>query len=68
METAWRITNGRIETYYKQTEEPMYVYTLLSVNADEIMVRIDGTLDDILQAEVVLMKENIPNSITIEER
>lgn len=67
METAWRITNGRIETYYKQTEEPIYVYTLLSVNADEIMVRIDGTLDDNLQAEVVLTKDSIPNSVTIAE-
>ena len=67
METAWRINNGKIETYYKQTEEPMYVYTLLSANVDEIIVRIDGTLDDILQAEVVLTKDSIPNSVTTEE-
>jgi hypothetical protein len=67
METAWRINNGRIETYYKQTNEPMYVYTLLSANTDEIMVRIDGTLDDILQAEVVLVKKNIPNTGIITE-
>ena len=67
METAWRINNGRIETYYKQTEEPMYVYTLLSANTDEIIVRIDGTLDDILQAEVVLLKESIPNATTTED-
>lgn len=67
METAWRINNGRIETYYKQTEEPMYVYTLLSANTDEIIVRIDGTLDDILQAEVVLIKESIPNATTTED-
>lgn len=67
METAWRINNGRIETYYKQTNEPMYVYTLLSANTDEIMVRIDGTLDDILQAEVVLVKKNIPNTGITEE-
>ena len=67
METAWRINNGRIETYYKQTEEPMYVYTLLSANTDEIIVRIDGTLDDILQAEVVLIKKNIPNEDVTQE-
>ena len=66
MENAWRINNGKIETFYKQTNEPMYVYTLLSANSDEIMVRIDGTLDDILQAEVVLLKESIPNSGTTE--
>lgn len=67
METAWRINNGRVETYYQQTEEPMFVYTLLAVNDNEIKVRIDGTLDDNLQAEVVLDKESIPNSVTIEE-
>lgn len=67
METAWRINNGRIETYYKQTEEPIFVYTLLSANNDEIIVRINGTLDDILQAEVVLVKDSIPNTGTTEE-
>lgn len=67
MENAWRINNGRIETYYKQTEEPIYVYTLLSSNSDELLVRIDGTLDDNLQAEILLIKDIIPNTITTEE-
>lgn len=67
MENAWRINNGRIETYYKQTEEPIYVYTLLSSNSDELLVRIDGTLDDNLQAEVLLIKDIIPNTITTED-
>ena len=67
MENAWRINNGRIETYYKQTEEPIYVYTLLSSNSDELLVRIDGTLDDNLQAEVLLTKDIIPNSTTTED-
>ena len=67
MENAWRINNGRIETYYKQTEEPIYVYTLLSSNSDELLVRIDGTLDDNLQAEVLLIKDIIPNSTTTED-
>ena len=67
MENAWCINNGKIETFYKQAGEPMYVYTLLSANSDEIIVRIDGTLDDILQAEVVLLKESIPNSGTTED-
>ena len=56
METAWRITNGRIETYYKETNEPIYVYTLLSVDGDQISVRMDGTLDDDFQATIVLNK------------
>ena len=67
MENAWRINNGRIETYYKQTEEPIYVYTLLSSNSDELLVRIDGTLDNNLQAEVLLIKDIIPNSTTTED-
>lgn len=67
MENAWRISNGRIETYYKQTEEPIYVYTLLSSNSDELLVRIDGTLDNNLQAEVLLIKDIIPNSTTTED-
>ena len=67
MENAWRINNGRIETYYKQTEEPIYVYTLLSSNSDELLVRIDGTLDDNLQAEVLLTKDIIPSSTTTED-
>ena len=67
MENAWRINNGRIETYYKQTEEPIYVYTLLSSNSDELLVRIDGTLDNNLQAEVLLTKDIIPNSTTTED-
>ena len=67
MENAWRINNGRIETYYKQTEEPIYVYTLLSSNSDELLVRIDGTLDNNLQAEVLLIKDIIPNSTTTDD-
>lgn len=67
MENAWRINNGRIETYYKQTEEPIYVYTLLSSNSDELLVRIEGTLDNNLQAEVLLIKDIIPNSTTTED-
>ena len=63
MENAWRLNNGRIETYYKQTNEPMFVYTLLSNNENEINVRIDGTLDDNLQVQVVLRK--IPRYDTV---
>jgi hypothetical protein len=67
METAWRITAGRIETYYAQTNEPMYTYTLLSQKGNELTVRIDGTLDDNLQATLVLSKEDIPANQTAED-
>ena len=56
MEDAWRITNGRIETYYKKTNEPMFVYTLLSLKDSVITVRMNGTLDDELQATITLAK------------
>lgn len=57
METAWRINSGRIETFYKKTNEPIYVYTLLSQNGDEVQVRVNGTLDDDLQAILTMKKE-----------
>lgn len=67
MEDGWRINNGKIETYYKRTNEPIFVYTLLSVKGNELTVRINGTLDDNLQATVLLTKEQIPESIPVEE-
>lgn len=57
MENAWRINNGIIETYYKQTNEPMFVYTLLFWKGDEMTVRMNGTLDDSLQVTMNLSKE-----------
>ena len=59
MENAWRISGGRIETYYRQTNEPMFVYTLLSQNDNEITVRMNGTLDDELQATLGLVMKKI---------
>ena len=68
MEDAWRINNGRIETYYKRTNEPMYVYTLLSQQGNDITIRLNGTLDDELQATIVLSKEeNTLSDVTIED-
>ena len=56
METAYRLNNGRIETYYAQTSEPMFVYTLLSQSGDVLKVRMTGTLDDDLSATLTLKK------------
>lgn len=66
METAWRINSGRIETYYEKTNEPMFVYTLLSISGDEVQIRMNGTLDDDLQAVIVLSKEPNTDSVTEE--
>lgn len=46
METAYRIEGGKIYTYYAETNEPMYVYTLLSKSGDNMSVRVSGTLDE----------------------
>ena len=50
MENSYRISNGKLYTYYAETNEPMYVYTLLSHQQDRVheyyLVRVDGTLDD----------------------
>ena len=46
MENAYRISNGRLETYYKETGEPMFVYTLLAQKGDVIKLMRNGTLDD----------------------
>lgn len=69
MENAWRINNGRIETYYKTTNEPMYVYTLIAVNGDMITVKMNGTLDDNLESTIVFKRGLIiePPSIISEE-
>ena len=57
METAYRITSGKIETYYAETLEPMYVYTLTATNGDELTVRRDGTLDDMSRCVIKLKKQ-----------
>ena len=69
MENAWRINNGRIETYYKTTNEPMYVYTLIAVNGDMITVKMNGTLDDNLESTIVFKRGLIiePPSVISED-
>lgn len=46
MENAYRIKNGRVETYYKDTEEPMLVYTLQNNSNGILTVKVSGTLDE----------------------
>ena len=50
METSCKIEDGKMYTYYSLTGEPMYVYTLQSMNIannDTTMnIRVNGTLDD----------------------
>ena len=46
MENAYRIKDGKIFTYYSKTDEPMYVYSLLSKQDNNLTVRVNGTLDE----------------------
>lgn len=46
MENAYRIKDGKIYTYYSETDEPMYVYSLLSKQDNSLTVRVNGTLDE----------------------
>lgn len=56
MENAYRINQGKIETYYSKSNEPMFVYTLLSTNGNSMKVQIDGTLDDDFSCTITLSK------------
>lgn len=58
MEDAYKIEGGRIHTYYGETNEPMFVYTLLSENGTTLSVRMDGTLDDNGTCTLTLQKVN----------
>ena len=58
MEDAYKIDGGRIKTYYAETNEPMFVYTLLSQNGTTLSVRMDGTLDDNSSCTLTLQKVN----------
>ena len=58
MENAYRIEGGRIKTYYASTNEPMFVYTLLSQSGNSLSVRMDGTLDDNTSCTLTLQKIN----------
>ena len=58
MEDAYKIEGGRIHTYYGETNEPMFVYTLLSQNGTTLSVRMNGTLDDNGTCTLTLQKVN----------
>ena len=64
METSYEIKGGKLYTYYAKTKEPMFVYTLQSryVNeyADELTVKIEGTLDDHSTCTIIMRKNDVP--------
>lgn len=56
MENSWTNEGGVIKTYYKQTKEPMFVYTLKSRNNGVYTVHMQGTLDDNTSLTLILQK------------
>ena len=56
MENSWKNEGGLIKTYYKETSEPMFVYTLKVRNADLYEVHMNGTLDDETSLTLTLQK------------
>lgn len=65
-ETYYKLNEGKIYTLYNKTHEPMYTYTLHSINElenDTILdIRVNGTLDDNSSFEITVKKfEEFPD-------
>lgn len=56
-QTAYRIDKGRIFTYYAETGEPMYIYTLTATSGNTLTVNVNGTLDEINQSINIKMQK-----------
>lgn len=46
MENAYKIEDGVVKTYYKESGEPMYIYKLLGKGDNTLDVKVIGTLDE----------------------
>lgn len=57
METAYRIEKGRVFTYFEDTGEPLYIYTLTAKNGNTMTVNVNGTLDEIDQSINIRLKK-----------
>ncbi len=56
METAYIIMKGSIHTYYGATNEPMFVYSLLTNKDNTLTVKMYGTLDDLRSCTMTWQK------------
>ena len=56
MEDSWKNENGKIKTYCKDNNEPMFVYELKSRNSNVYEVQMTGTLDDDTSLRLTLQK------------
>lgn len=58
MENAFKIQNGRVETYYKKTAEPILIYTLRNNSNGMLTVKVSGTLDESNLSVIIKMKKD----------
>lgn len=65
LENAWRINDGVVETFNKETNTPMYTYTLGSHKDGVMLVRMNGTND--FEALVVFNKVQELNHPVVED-
>jgi len=66
METVYGLNEGKMYTFYKGTDEPMFVYTLHSFSVSDhdtiLNIRVNGTLDDNSAFDIVVKKfEEFPD-------
>lgn len=59
METAYRIEKGKIYTYFLETEEPMYIYSVNSADETGYTVLVKGTLDESNQSITIHIKKRV---------
>lgn len=65
LENGWRINDGVVETFNKETNTPMYTYTLGSHKDGIMVVRMNGAND--FEALVVFNKVIEENTIAVED-
>lgn len=57
LEDSYKIVNGLVITYFKEYDEPMLIYKLLTKNGDVLKVKVNGTLDESNLSVTIQMKK-----------
>ncbi len=56
MEDSWKLESGKINTFCKHNNEPMFIYELKSKNGNIYEMQMTGTLDDNASLRLTLQK------------
>ena len=57
MEDSWKLESGKICTYFNETNEPLLVYSLISVDGAVYTDKVNGTLDESDKSVIIKMKK-----------